>query len=54
MKGESLERWQQLCAQAADEQDPRKLLEFVKEINRLLQEKEQRLAGRQLKTEAAD
>ena len=54
MKGETQERWQQLCAQAATEQDPQKLMDLITEINRLLQEKEQRLAGRQLKTEAAD
>jgi hypothetical protein len=33
----------ELCAQAAVEQDPEKLLVLVKEINRLLEEKEQRL-----------
>ena len=33
----------QLCAQAAVEQDPEKLLVLVREINRLLEEKEQRL-----------
>ena len=44
MQGEQRELWQELCAQAADEQDPEKLLDLVKEINRLLEEKEQRLA----------
>ena len=44
MQGPTRERWQELCAQAAEEQDPEKLLELVKEINRLLEEKEQRLA----------
>ena len=43
MKGQKLELWQQFCAQAAVEQDSRKLMELVKEINRLLEEKEQRL-----------
>lgn len=43
VKGEKLERWQQLCAQAAVEQDPQKLMELVKEINRLLDEKQSRL-----------
>lgn len=33
------ERWRQLCAQAAVEQDPKKLLELVAEITRLLGEK---------------
>ena len=37
------ERWLELCQQAAVEQDPKKLMELVAEINRLLQEKEQRL-----------
>jgi hypothetical protein len=44
MQGEKLESWQFLCALAAIEQDPEKLLELTKEINRLLEEKEQRLA----------
>lgn len=54
MKGETRERWQHLCAKAADEQDPQKLLELVQEINRLLQEKEQRLAGQPVSANAAD
>jgi hypothetical protein len=40
------EKWMELCAQAAIEQDPAKLLVLVKEINRLLEEKEQRLQSR--------
>jgi len=43
MKGENRELWYQYCKRAAIEQDPEKLLELVKEINRLLEEKEQRL-----------
>ena len=43
MKGERKEYWMHLCERAANEQDPDKLIELVKEINRLLQEKEQRL-----------
>ena len=43
MKGERLELWQTLCAQAAVEQDPKKLMELVKEIDRLLSEKQDRL-----------
>jgi len=46
MKGETGERWKELCAEAAIEQDPQRLLELVTEINRLLQEKETRLKGR--------
>lgn len=33
------ERWRELCAQAAVEQDPQKLLALVTEITRLLGEK---------------
>jgi hypothetical protein len=43
MQGEKGEQWQKLCEQAAVEQDPEKLLELSKEINRLLEEKEERL-----------
>jgi hypothetical protein len=41
------ERWQELCGQAAVEQDPGKLLALVQEINRLLDEKKNRLLNRQ-------
>jgi hypothetical protein len=37
------ELWMELCAQAADEQDPQKLMQLVDQINQLLQEKEARL-----------
>ena len=43
MRGKTRERWQELCAQAADEQDPERLMELVREINQLLEEKELRL-----------
>jgi hypothetical protein len=43
MKGETRERWRNLCEQAATEQDPIRLLQLVSEINRLLLEKEERL-----------
>jgi hypothetical protein len=43
LKGEKRERWEELCKQAADEQDPEKLIDLVQEINQLLDEKEQRL-----------
>jgi hypothetical protein len=35
--------WAELCKQAAVEQDSKKFMELVQEINRLLQEKDQRL-----------
>jgi hypothetical protein len=43
MKGEVRERWQQLCDQAANEQDPLCLGELVAEINQLLSQKQERL-----------
>jgi hypothetical protein len=43
MKGETGERWRKLCEQAAIEQDSDRLVELIKEINRLLEEKEERL-----------
>ena len=43
MQEQTIEHWQQLCALAVEEQDSGKLLEIVKEINRILEEKEQRL-----------
>ena len=43
MQGETKERWQNLCEQAAVEQDPERLMELTKEINALLEDKEQRL-----------
>ncbi len=36
------ERWKQLCAQASVEKDTKKLLALTQEINRLLQEQEER------------
>jgi hypothetical protein len=43
MQGPNRERWEELCRQAAEEQDPKRLLELTLEINRLLLEKENRL-----------
>jgi len=40
------ERWTELCRQASVEQDPRKLLLLVTEINRLLAERQDRLLER--------
>lgn len=42
MPYEKRERWIELCKQAETEQDPKKLMELVTEINRLLQEEENR------------
>jgi hypothetical protein len=43
MQGQAKDRWLQLCEQAAVEQDPAKLLELIREINHLLEEKRARL-----------
>ena len=46
MQGKQKEYWMQLCEQAANEQDPERLMELVREITRLLEEKERRLKVR--------
>jgi hypothetical protein len=43
---ENRERWRELCEQAANEQDPDKLLELTAEIDKLLEEKFERLQGK--------
>jgi hypothetical protein len=43
MKGQMKERWMHLCEMAANEQDPDKLVQLVSEINKLLEQKEERL-----------
>jgi hypothetical protein len=43
MQGKPKERWEELCEQAATEQDSMRLMALVKEINRLLSQKEDRL-----------
>jgi hypothetical protein len=45
LKGEKREIWMHLCEQAAIEQDPDKLMDLIKHINQLLEEKERRLKG---------
>jgi hypothetical protein len=43
------ERWMELCALAAEEQDSVKLLALTQEITRLLDEKARRINGQILK-----
>jgi hypothetical protein len=43
MLGENEQRWRELCERAAKETDPDRLIELVREINRLLEAKKQRL-----------
>ena len=40
------ERWLELCLEASAEKDSAKLLQIVQEIDRILQEKEERRKGR--------
>jgi hypothetical protein len=48
---EKREKWMELAAQAADEQDPKKLSDLVREIDRLLGEKQDRLSYKAAPTE---
>jgi hypothetical protein len=43
--GTKKEEWLELCEQAANEQDPKKLMALIAEIDRLLAAKQQRLKG---------
>jgi hypothetical protein len=43
MKGHTKEHWMELCEQAATEQDPERLLQLINEINRMLDQKQERL-----------
>jgi hypothetical protein len=54
MRGETKERWMELCEQAAVEQDTTKLLRLAEEINRLLEEKEKRLGGKKTVEKSSD
>jgi len=46
MIGENEERWRRLCEAAAKEQDSDRLLELVRQINQMLEDKESRLQGK--------
>ena len=43
--GNNEERWRELCARAAVEQDPQKLMELVEEITRLLAKRQKSQAN---------
>jgi hypothetical protein len=47
MQGKVKEEWMQMCERAAIEQDSEKLMALINEINRMLEEKEERLKRRQ-------
>ncbi|MFZ0480350.1 MAG: hypothetical protein WAL71_14495 [Terriglobales bacterium] len=40
MTDQNRERWRILCEQAANEQDPKKLIALIEEINRVLSAKD--------------
>jgi hypothetical protein len=42
MQQQTLEEWQNLCEQAAGEGDSKRLLELVRQINEMLDEKRKR------------
>jgi len=42
---ENKKKWMELCEQAADEQDPKKLAVLILQINFILEAKELRLKG---------
>jgi hypothetical protein len=44
----------ELCAQAADEQDPKRLMQLVDQINQLLEQKEARLLRSKPSKKVAD
>jgi hypothetical protein len=50
--GKERERFLELCGLAANEQDPQRLLELVREINNLLEAKEERLKQRRRSPES--
>ena len=54
---ENTEKWMELCAQAANEQDSRKLMALISQISALLDAKQQRLIekdSQRLKLERTD
>ena len=53
MQGKVKEDWLQLCEQVAIEQDTDRMIELVRELNRMLEEKEQRWERQQSKSGAA-
>ena len=54
MRGENLEKWQKLCQEAAAERDHQRLMELIREIDRMLLEKELRLQSTRANGTSAD
>ena len=53
MQGENEERWMQLCRDAISERDPDKLMQIMEQINRMLENKEQRLKEQRINGQSA-
>ena len=54
MQGENLERWQRLCQEAVAERDHQRLMKLIREIDRILLEKELRLQSTRANETSAD
>jgi hypothetical protein len=52
MKGQTKERWEILCEQAAKEQNPKRLMGLVAEITQLLDEKRNRITQQMFRPRA--
>jgi hypothetical protein len=53
MQGRTKEEWTQLCEQAAVEQNSQKLMLLVSEINRMLDQKDERLKRQRSQSDGA-
>jgi len=49
MQGEDIEKWQKLCQVAVEEHDHLRLMELIREIDRMLLEKELRIQSTKAK-----
>ena len=47
-------KWMELCEQAANEQDSQKLMELIKQITALLDDKQERLIERDSQSKRTD
>jgi len=52
MSSEHKQEWMRLCELASKEQDPEKLMELVREITRLLEERERAVTARKSTSES--
>lgn len=52
MSSENKQEWMRLCELASKEQDPEKLMELVREITRLLEEREAAMKAKRTTSES--